>query len=269
MSVESVGKQILMSIWTVEKGSKKEAIRSTMPILKDLIGIYPMLLKGSVSFKTQTYKNEWLNDLNSGFSLTGGKIFTMDGVGEKTPWKIKLKEITLVDKVLGLWEEGSFSGTVNDDGDNTVVESSSKIDGVAYQLLSSRHREIVDLTVPQVLEKLGLSGVNVTASVSSDMSNYLVFFIGSPANIAVDCGFGNMLSDLDGFVKIPRSDKCKVSVIGTGKGIYYLYAVDGKDTGTWHYFEDILIIIKQRVLCMTFQTRDLLWLKTKRMLGLL
>jgi len=263
LSPESLGEQLLLSVWKKQYGTEKEVVRNVLPSVQDLVGTYAILQKNGTKFTTSIYANTWLQNLNIDIN-TGklGKMHAVSGNGFKTDDVLKLSKRRLVDKILGLWEEGSLNVILKNDGDGTVVGDSSKISGVRLTNLNSKHRPIVDASIPTIGQYLGYTGP-AFGSGNLDLKNKVIFFLGSPATMNVKCGNQTADSDEQGFVILDFSTTCDVKIKATGNGIYHLFAVSGRTPNKPHYFEDEIAIGKTKSFKYDFSTLEPKILLTK------
>ncbi len=229
--------------------NKGKSVRAFSPVLKDLLPIFDFVkVNGQKkSFNSLTFVNSYLLSKNIGYS----GIFSVVGIGETTKEWLNLTTRTALDKALGLWEDGSFKGVINGNGDGSVLVKSGAIGST--ETITSNHGDIIDKSVNDVLTKLNL-GTTVSGSFDNNLKNKLFLLIGSPATISLTCdGQSYGQNDNDGFLVTDASDKknCEIKLTGTESGTYHLVTGKIGDQNSWHYFENEIGVGQTNIIHLT------------------
>jgi hypothetical protein len=145
----------------------------------------------------------------------------------------------LFEKALGYWPDGKVLSWESGNGDGTVLGKSAKFNDDSYIELDSKHGDIPDKAMDTIANELELDNVGTTKTDDYSLDNKLVFYLGSPAFLNINCGGSKYVSDEMGFAIVDNRNlsDCKIDVVGTGNGNYHLVAGKvGEDD--WNYFED-------------------------------
>ena len=167
-------------------------------------------------------------------------LATITGVGQATRRWMMAVEPSMLDRALGKWVDGAPASYLVEDGDGTILAASASISSIPNHSLMAVHADMVDPSIPKIVELLGLPGGNYSVSPALGLENALVFAIGSPAYLKVKCGSEpEHISDNLGFVMIKNNHykSCSVVVIGTGNGTYHL-VTGNTSQDSWRYFEN-------------------------------
>ncbi|MDD3002968.1 MAG: hypothetical protein PHS06_03830 [Candidatus Shapirobacteria bacterium] len=238
--VSSIAYKILLKIQGLTTKTDMEAVRKYLPVIKDLLPTFNYVNKnGKVlnNDKLETnntfLKNKNTDGINSKINL---KLFT--GNGFKTINSIELKNNSVFDNVLGIWPDGRINKFVySTSGDGTVLIRSANYGKSDAIEINSKHGEIIDKTINQVMIEVGLSQVDMVGEFQ-DLSNNLVVFVGSPVDYSVKCDSESPVNDNDGFVVIKNKNykSCNINLVGNGDGLIHVVAGNTNDTN-WSYWE--------------------------------
>ena len=231
---QSIVLNVLLQLQKKNNQNLVETVRSYAKILKDLLPTFNYLkTNGKVKVPPG---NLYLGNKNATVSNIFDKFLAIIGKGEQTKEWINLGERSIFDKILGLWEQGKPLSYQQGEGDGTVLKNSAKFEGDVYTEISSDHGSIPDKAVNLVLSELGL-GVTI-AEVATNNDPVAVFYLGSPAEMTVNCG-GVGVADTNGWVTVVNKNisDCGVNLLGTENGTYHLVMGNSGDDNSWQYSE--------------------------------
>lgn len=238
--VSSIAYKILLKIQGLTTKTDMEAARKYLPVIKDLLPTFNYISKNgkilnndNLETNNTFLKNKNTNGINSKINL---KLFT--GNGFKTINSIELKNNSVFDNVLGIWPDGRINKFLySTSGDSTVLIKSASYEKSDAIEINSKHGEIVDRTINQVMTEVGLSQVDMVGE-SQDLSNNLVVFVGSPVDYSVKCDNESPINDNDGFVMIKNKNykSCNINLVGNGDGLIHVVAGNTNDAN-WSYWE--------------------------------
>lgn len=221
-----------------------EALKNFAPVVKDLLPTFDFIKKDKkiIAVDKLETKNDFLKGKNLLISSIFDKFRAIVGINRLTKEWINVVDRNAFDKILGVWADGKPSSYTNtNDGDGVVLKKSGKFEGDGFDMVSSDHGNIVDASINKIFNELGLGATIPVALINNDLSNRLVFFIGSPAYLSVKCDNNEEIkSDEMGFVIIKNNNfnKCKILVNGTGNGTYHLVTGKTENEESWQYFEN-------------------------------
>jgi hypothetical protein len=219
-------------------GNIVQTIRSFVPSLKDLLPIYDFVEKNNhvLPYQNLTDKNIYLQNMSNGIDIIFPKYTALVGNGVKTPVSLVLGNRTPFDKMYGYWPDGRLQNIRYGDGDDTVSSSRQSFTGDLPIVYRTTHGTAVKNGSAEILKWLGI-GTTVMID-DFDLKNKKILFIGSPAKIKANCGQRGIIeSDELGYLILDKSYRCKISVVGTGNGIYHLVIGDGAKYNDWNYIE--------------------------------
>ncbi len=241
--VSSIAFKILIKLQGLKYKTDAEAIKNYAPIVKDLLPIFDYVKKDGkiISVDRLNTKNDFLKNQNSkNISLD---LQTFAGTGVKTREWINLKNNNIFDKILGIWPDGRIDNySYSNNGDGTVLAKSSKFKQQNYVEIEADHGNVTDRSIKQILNNLGLNDdISIENSVS-DLDDYLVFFIGSPATLSVSCDGKQSVLENDGFIVIKNESykSCEVKTKATDNGLIHL-VLGNTNNNNWSYFEDEVV----------------------------
>lgn len=243
---QRIGAGLLLHLRKPGFSTTMEAVRSVVPVLKDLLPTFDYLRQDTVEkpLETMGQKNEWLLGLNS--SPPPHLLSTLNAfvgiIPESTLRWIHIEGPNWLESILGLWEDGKPIGEEKTAGDGTVlVESGHFENATITNLADLDHQDLVETAEGQekIMEILNLSPSSIS-TISSDIiyEPSLVFQLASPATISILDSSGNPIGDTDGkMVVIPGAlaGEYQVKITGTDSGNYHLHIgqiVSGKDIWT-------------------------------------
>jgi len=230
--------------------SSVELVQDFSPSLKDILPVFDFAKYGSdlIPYQGLYTVNNYVKNKNESVLDISDTLLTVGGIGFDTSEYAVLGERSTFDKLLGRWVDGRplrYEDTLL--GDGTVLQKSAIVDGFGSNSVFSNHGEIVDNSTAYVLNELGFEADDILVSDVLDLSDSLVFYIGSPAYLKVFCGGDEPVeSDETGFVVVEnRGDinGCGVNVIPIGSGgEYHLITGNSGNEDSWRYFEDNISI---------------------------
>lgn len=264
-SPASVALNVLVQLHKNKGDTKVEALRNFAPSVKDLLPVFDFIKKNNkiISADKLETKNDFLKNKNLLISSIFDKFKAIIGIGQQTNEWINVADRSVFDKILGVWADGKpISYIKSKDGDGTVLKKSAKFDGDDFETANSGHMDVVNNSIGKIFTELGLgSTVAPVSLINNDLSGGLVFFIGSPADLSVKCDDNTEVkSDEMGFVFIKNNNlnQCRVSVNGTGNGIYHLVTGKTDNEDSWQYFEDEISTGSARVVDVDAKTGKLI-----------
>lgn len=257
ISLQSLMTNLLFQTWRTRYSSDVETVREIMPVLKDISPTFNFAEKNNslIPLSSMSYKNDYILDRNEGVESIFPVLSPRVAIGQQTKSKILLAEQNLVDKVLGKWMDGSFVGYKYSDGDGTILKSSAKVSGDDFVELLGTHREMVDLSVNNIMDELSLRHLNSLNPTVDPLAQGAVFFIGSPAYLVVTCdGYLSKTSDKYGFVvfdTLGSGEKCGVQIKGTGNGAFHILVNYHGNPNEWLKYEGN--IVKNQTINLDYQ----------------
>ena len=233
--------KILLQLQRENGFSEVETIRRYSPSLKDILPTFDFVKKNGniIGVNSLETVNDYLIGKNLIISEIFNNLLAIVGKNNETKEWLRLGERGLFEKRLGYWPDGKVLSSSNGDGDGTVPLKSAKFIDDPYIELDSNHGEIPDKAINTVIGELGLSNIGTSKVNIYDLDNKLVFYLGSPAFLNINCGGSEYVSDEMGFAFIDNQNllDCRVNVVGTDNGEYHLVAGKVGDDN-WSYFED-------------------------------
>jgi pimeloyl-ACP methyl ester carboxylesterase len=249
----SIALNVLLQLEKKNNDTMVETVRSFAPVVFDLSPTFDFLKKNGkvVSVKS----SEYLNSKNNSVSAISNLLTTVNGQGVQTKEWINLGDQSIIDKILGQWEDGEPISYSYGIGDGTVLKKSALILGSGTTEFDSDHGNLVNKSVNWVLGKLSL-GTTVSIVVNNYPTKQAIFYLGSPATMTVNCG-GTERSDNSGWVIMENQDSgnCTIKLVGKdGGGAYHL--VVGDNNG-WKYVEGTITNGQKQTLKVN--SDDLCW----------
>ena len=231
---QRIGAGLLVHLRKPGFSTTMEAVRSTIPSLKNLLPTFNYLKENSTEkiLDNMTEKNEWLININNNLpSHLFSSLHTVAGVStDNTIRWVKITERNWLDKILGLWIDGKPQSEEKAQGDWTVLEESAILPGGKINNLDNlSHMELVTSPLAQqkIMEYLGLSPTSISeTSASLNYDSALVFQIASPARIDLFDSSNNPVGSGDGKLMVlpnPQNDQYQIKLTGTDQGQYQLY----------------------------------------------
>ena len=254
--VSNVALNILLQIQSKLSLTRIDSLRSYAPVMKDLIPTFDFAKMNGVLKKVTELKS--VNNYLSGINNSGGNysLKSIIGIGEETKEYVNLKETNIINKLLGFWADGEPVKYDRGDGDGTVLVKSAAI-GDNNVLVTSNHGNLVNDSIGNILSEIGVTVTEIVNEESGSLEGKLIFYVGSPVMMTVNCGIGGSgVRDVGGFVMVDGANKnCMVKMVGIGAGGTY-HLVSGK-VGTddsWRYFENEVGVGKSEVLVVDGST---------------
>ena len=230
-SWQEVALQLLLEINKTDYQTNVLVLRELAPSIKDIMPTFNFLKRDSVEIDWQTLnqKNDYLNGLQTDVSQIFDPLAAIFGTSGDTPRWYQVENPSVVEKLLGKWEDGKPVATENDNGDQTILSMSAQISGDSAESLDLNHRELIEKEagIKKILQLLGISEDTSVEKSVLDRENSLIFLLASPASLKVTAPGGTeFTSDEDGFVVIDNPQdgdyQTEVTPIGDG-GDYHLY----------------------------------------------
>jgi pimeloyl-ACP methyl ester carboxylesterase len=237
----SIALKVLLTLNRGKDESELATVRRIAPSVKDLLPTFNYIKVGSrvVPAANLSVQNQWaLVHGVLGPILT--KLKTVVAVGQPTLEWLSLGEPSAHERKLSYWPDGKPISRSFGDGDATVLKKSATMSGAGLISVASNHGAMVDASVNQVLAELDL-GVTAVVTPVDYSATKLVFYLGSPAIMAVLCsGMTGPVMDTDGWVVIDSGpSQCQVNLTGTGSGGTYHLVTGRSDSDVpWSYFEE-------------------------------
>lgn len=242
--IASIALNLLVQLQRKNNQTKAETIKNFVPVLKDLLPTFDFIKKDKKIITTDklAIKNDFLKEKNLLVNSIFDKFRAIAGIGFSTKEWINVVDRSVFDKVLGIWTDGkpeSYSNTNN--GDSVVLKKSASFDGDNFDTVNSDHWNVVNKSINKVFSELGLGTTVPVVLTDNNLSDSLILFIGSPADLSIKCdNNAEIKSDSDGFAVIKNNNlnNCKITVNGTGNGVYHLVVGESDLEDSWQYFED-------------------------------
>ncbi|MDD4938381.1 MAG: hypothetical protein PHX34_05235, partial [Candidatus Shapirobacteria bacterium] len=162
----SIAMKILLIIKSEGLVPDLDKIRSFVPVVKDLLPTFNYVYKDGKLLTGLETINSYLREKNSFVSGVFDNLSSSVGVGFSTPNKVNLNNRSVFDKALNLWPDGGFISLGFEDGDRTVLKNSAGFGSNDIFEINSDHENIVNNSLSWIIEKVGLTQVDV--SVESD-----------------------------------------------------------------------------------------------------
>lgn len=227
-----IGLSVYVQLQKKNFDNQIQTLRKMTPIIFDLIPSFDFLKKNDNMVKTAS--SNYVREKNNQLPEILTSLMTFDGIGVETKEWISLGERNLMDKVLGIWEEGRPIDYIYGEGDGTVLKKSALIEGALSFELNSEHGDLMSEGKEKLFEEMGLGGVSRLKNFSGvEKEVNKVFYISGPVMATIDCGEGEMIPN-EGWLLTWTQENCRVKMEGQESANYYL--VIGNDEG-WSYFE--------------------------------
>lgn len=218
--------------------SDKKTINRIMPVLQNLLPIFPYLKYDYryIDFNTLTTKNNLLpnySNLTSYFPY----IYSISGNSNNTLLGYNVIRQTKLDKLLNNYPDGRPDKSINVKGDGLITLQSSQLS--SNFSFSLNHSQLIykKESIKKILDILEIpyqDNIIVEGS-PTVISPSLIFFLKSPAKLQVNNN-NPIYSDDEGLIFIPNavSGDYKIEVIGLDNGVYSLITGQiGLNTDEW------------------------------------
>jgi len=225
-----------------ERKSDVAAVRVFSPVVKDLLPTFEFLKSNNnvLPLTNKSYiRNTYLENKNQSWNLISDKLYTITGDNHDT-----LEYISL--------SGSGYEYTTN--GDGTVLQISASLNNYSENLAkiyNTNHMQLIKNsteTVSSIMDGdfyVPTSGIEYIAQ-----KPQLVFFLGSPAYLSVQCDNGPVwTSNSQGFIIEDDNgyNVCNVEVIGTGRGYYELVMGRSDTDSDWKYYKGSIRENQKRV----------------------
>ncbi|MFC1627308.1 alpha/beta fold hydrolase [Patescibacteria group bacterium] len=247
-SWEWIALQLYLHIHKSGYLSPIQAIHNLTPSLHNLSPTFDFAKNSTgtvIDVNSMNDPNLYLAGLNS--SISGDLIALLttiagheDNQDKDTVEWIKLKQRSVVDRLLGKWPDGKpdlYEYTLL--GDLTILDKSTLIAGAEQKTVQAQHNDLLKnyAGIESILESLEIEAEPITPTSDLPRNPALMFFLHSPANLKVtdpsgeDIGFGSsnpmshgIYSPDDKLIVIydAVAGNYQIEVIGTGTGDYDL-----------------------------------------------
>lgn len=205
-----------------------DTIRQEALVLNDLLPTFEFIKKGRrvVPLTKLSYQNQWLATANSSLTDFSPLEFISGQTGINTTEWLKIKSTPLVDRLLGLWPDGTPYKFLKGAGDETVLLKSSYLEGENPYVFNITHRNLPAQkeTIEKILEILEINPPVSTETIPYSPANSLIFMIASPATLKIISPDNKVLNaDSQGFVIIPNPSPGSYQAVlsGTTEGEYH------------------------------------------------
>ena len=249
--VENIALHVLTELQKKNMETKIQTLRNYAPVLKDLLPTFDFARRNGSVVKAADMKsvNSYLASSNLTMGSLPGGVEAVVGIGTNTKEWVNLGKTNIFNQILGYWPDGEPISYGLNNGDGTVLLKSAGLSNGDIQL-ASKHSDLVTNGVGKIMEELGLEFSPVEVK-DNDLSKDLVFYIGSPAVLNINCdGGGTAVSDDSGFALIDSTNNkiCQVKIVGTGSGTYHLVTGRVGSEDSWQYFENEIGVGRSEVL---------------------
>ncbi len=144
--------------------SKKETVHLMVPFIKQLLPTFNYLRKNGLIIKSSElfYQNDWINNHPFPPNLYNLKINTLSGEDKSTLRFLDVVDPSAQDLAKGNWIDGKpIEKNYSLEGDGTVLQLSSMIEGADNLIISGNHSQIVSSTTAlnQILKFLNLEKI--------------------------------------------------------------------------------------------------------------
>jgi hypothetical protein len=222
----------------------KHCGKSSVPSIQNLLPTTDYLKNSKTNqmkpVANMIIKNNWLpTNFSSPFS--GVRVGTLSGTGFPTLSVIKVIDPTRYDIQLNKWLDGRPVGKeFVDQGDGTVLVSSSQLPGADNQIINQDHSNLVSSTegMTKILSFLGTAPAQgfrfvkpvLAADVQSQTTyiepNSMLVVIGYPGNFWITDKNGNVTQDKNGMITIsnPTSGDYQVDIVPQSNNTLFIIA---------------------------------------------
>lgn len=229
--------EILLKINNRGYSQPKDIVRNIIPSVKDLLPVFNYIDWHGYSAMNSVNKNPFLETS----MVNTGLLTTVSGnKSAGTPEKLNVYPPTSIENALGIWLDGRPFAKTLGTGDETILNSSSKISGITNYDFDTYHGGLVATENPQkkILEILNLPTTNTISTFTPNNTwQSLWFILHSPATIKVyknGVEVGNNLDTKTVYIANPADGQYTVKATGTGAGPYDLdIGAMGQDKTTW------------------------------------
>lgn len=209
-------------------GNDRLAIQQYFPSMQDTLPTFDYLIDNQTNqmkpVASMNAKNNWLTSSTFTSPFYGITVGTLSGSGQKTTSAFRVDPPTASDIQNGIWLDGKPVQTITTlEGDNRVLEMSSKLPDVSGETISAGHAETISSTAAVEYIAGFLKGTSMTQmmlnSTSTSQNRHKkptpsiesptsgLFVIGYPSKFWIIEPRGKLVKDKDGIISImnPKS----------------------------------------------------------------
>ncbi|MFA6250362.1 MAG: hypothetical protein WC686_02525 [Candidatus Shapirobacteria bacterium] len=235
-------------------------VRTMAPVVKDLLPVFDFIKKGEdvIPYSDLGTVNDYILSKNVGMTELFPKFEAVVANGQLTDEWLRLTRRTVWDKMLGIWQDGRVTGSSQGEGDGTVLKKSAAFSDDSYYQIGGNHADMANNLADYLGDQLGLGVTGLFQEASTNWDHKLVFYLGSPATMTVQCDQGQEEAPEDGFVVIDHvgQQKCLVLIKAETDGIYHLVTGNSGRDDSWNYFEENLAVGQSRSLIISATTGE-------------
>lgn len=231
---QKIGLSLLLHIRNPLSTTPMDAIRASVPALKDLLPTFNYLKFNSspIPVTEMDQQNFWLTDKNNSLPayLLNSLYAVAGNIPDSTLRWITVKKRTWIDEITGLWADGQPTGKKGSaEGDKTVLLTSSLLNGANQLTIDNLdHGQIINSPEAQsrILEILNLNPSGIVSS-EDNLLPALVFQLASAAVISriVDQN-SQPVGETDGKLAIvfqAKTGDYRIDLKAITGGIYHLH----------------------------------------------
>lgn len=238
----------------------KDIVRNVVPSVRDILPVFDYINWHAYSVMNSSNKNPFLETAMTNSSL----VTTISGNKTSgTPEKLSVYPPTSIENALGLWLDGRPFAKTYGTGDETVLNTSSKIAAAANYNFETYHGGLVatENSQKKILEILGLPTTNTVSTFTPGNAwQSLWFILHSPATLKVyqsEVEVGTSLDSKTVYIKNPGNGPYTVKITGTGAGIYNLdIGAMGQGKVTWQLVSGTASIGSEHQYALNFTNSD-------------
>ncbi|MCX7881530.1 MAG: alpha/beta hydrolase [Patescibacteria group bacterium] len=239
--------KLILQIYKDGLKTDKQIIQEKIPVVKDLLATYPLLKdqqNNIVPLDKMTIKNDLLLNYNQSFSQIFFYLYTLSGKNLNTPFGYQITPRTIFDQIMDYYPDGRPVNQYNDDGDGTVLLSSSQ-NGDNFINFNFNHGEIIYKKEPikKILERLNLNYQEnqINEGKATNVNPSLIITLLSPATLSLTLPDNSIINDQDGIILVENAQNgdYQLKVNGNENGQYKIIVgqiTDNKDY--WNTIEN-------------------------------
>jgi len=220
--------KLILQIYKDGVKTDRQIINEKIPVIKDLLATYQFLKDqggNPIPVESLTIKNNLLLEYNQTLPEIIPYLYTISGKSFPTLFGYQIGPRTIFDQIMDYYPDGRPVNQIYNDGDGTVLHSSSQISN-HFNDYNLTHGEIIYKKDPikKILEQLNLdyqeSQVQEGAGTQTNPS--MIFLLLSPATMSVTLPDNSTVTDQDGllFLENPPTGNYQLKIIGSGTGQY-------------------------------------------------
>ncbi len=206
-------------------------VQKTVPSLLNLWPTFDFIKNASgeaVPLTQMKFKNSYLPAMADGLPGISNRLWTISGSGWGTARFLTVKPTTWLERNLGWWADGISVSTETADGDETVLVTSSQVNGSVenYNINNVRHIGLLNNADVQdkLLTVLGVQGEPVVEPVT-ESDKVLVVTVASPIDFELVDPSGVKYVPEDNIILLtdPVAGVWRVNTVGQETGNYTVY----------------------------------------------